>query len=41
MTPLDESSYFKQREKCKIYLKEDNLQLTGSFKIRGAFNKLQ
>lgn len=25
---------------CKLFLKPENLQITGSFKIRGAFNKL-
>ena len=25
---------------AKVFLKKENLQLTGAFKIRGAFNKL-
>lgn len=27
-------------DKCNLYLKPENLQITGSFKIRGAFNKI-
>ncbi|MFZ3064018.1 MAG: pyridoxal-phosphate dependent enzyme [Nitrospirota bacterium] len=26
--------------RCEVYLKAENLQKTGSFKVRGAFNKL-
>lgn len=27
-------------DECELYLKPENLQLTGSFKVRGAFNKI-
>jgi len=39
-TPLDESPYFSELTGAKVYMKLENLQLTGSFKLRGAFNKL-
>lgn len=39
-TPLDYSAYFSKLTGANVYLKLENLQLTGSFKLRGAFNKL-
>ena len=39
-TPLVKAPILSKDLNSEIYLKEDNLQLTGSFKIRGAFNKL-
>jgi len=39
-TPLEFSPYLSQVCKCNVYLKLESEQLTGSFKIRGAFNKL-
>ena len=39
-TPLDYSQYFSDLTGANVYLKLENLQLTGSFKLRGAFNKL-
>lgn len=39
-TPLDYSPYFSERTGANVYLKLENLQVTGSFKLRGAFNKL-
>jgi len=39
-TPLVKAPILSADLKSEIYLKEDNLQTTGSFKIRGAFNKL-
>jgi threonine dehydratase len=39
-TPLDPSLYFSERTGANVYLKLENLQHTGSFKLRGAFNKL-
>jgi len=39
-TPLVKAPILSSNLDAQIYLKEDNLQLTGSFKIRGAFNKL-
>jgi threonine dehydratase len=39
-TPLDHSPYFSEQTGANVYLKLENLQHTGSFKLRGAFNKL-
>jgi threonine dehydratase len=39
-TPLERSKTFSQIIKANVYLKEENLQSTGSFKIRGAYNKI-
>ena len=39
-TPLDHSLYFSQLTGADVYLKLENLQYTGSFKLRGAMNKL-
>lgn len=39
-TPLDYSPFFSERTGASVYLKLENLQHTGSFKLRGAFNKL-
>lgn len=39
-TPLDHSKTFSKLAKAEIYLKQENLQTTGSFKIRGAYNKI-
>jgi threonine dehydratase len=39
-TPLDHSPYFSELTGANVYLKLENLQYTGSFKLRGAFNKL-
>ena len=40
-TPLDRSRTFSDLVGCDVYLKLENLQKTGSFKLRGAFNKIQ
>jgi threonine dehydratase len=39
-TPLEYSPYLSELGKCRVYLKLENLQLTGSFKVRGAMNKI-
>ena len=39
-TPLDYSPLFSELSGANVYLKLENLQRTGSFKLRGAFNKL-
>jgi len=39
-TPLAYAPVLSKQLNAKIYLKKENLQLTGSFKIRGAFNKI-
>ncbi len=40
-TPLVYSSSFSSMIGAEVYLKTENLQKTGSFKVRGAFNKLR
>jgi len=39
-TPLDYSTTFSKLSGNKVYLKLENMQKTGSFKIRGAFYKI-
>lgn len=39
-TPLQSSSYFSKRSGSQVYLKPENLQKTGSFKIRGGYNAI-
>lgn len=39
-TPLDPSPFFSEITGCDVWLKLENLQQAGSFKQRGAFNKL-
>ncbi len=39
-TPLVPSTFLSLRMGSDVYLKMENLQLTGSFKVRGAMNKL-
>ena len=39
-TPLIHSSSFSAMTGAEVYIKAENLQKTGSFKVRGAFNKL-
>ena len=39
-TPLIYSNYFSSMTGAEVYLKAENLQKTGSFKVRGAFFKL-
>ena len=39
-TPLDESAIFSERTGAKFLLKGEHLQRTGSFKMRGAMNKV-
>ena len=39
-TPLTYAPILSKELNSSIYIKKENLQLTGSFKIRGAFNKL-
>ena len=40
VTPLTFSHHLYRKLNKKIYLKQENQQLTGSFKIRGAFHKM-
>ena len=39
-TPLEYSFYLSNTANCNVFLKLENLQHTGSFKFRGAMNKL-
>ena len=39
-TPIAYAPILSKKHKADIYLKKENLQLTGSFKLRGAFNKI-
>jgi threonine dehydratase len=39
-TPLEYSFLLSQRAGCQVYLKLENWQKTGSFKVRGAINKI-
>lgn len=40
-TPLVYSPTFSRMTGCQVYLKLENLQIGGSFKVRGATNKIQ
>jgi len=39
-TPLEPSATFSEMSGAEVWLKLENLQRTGSFKIRGAYNKI-
>lgn len=39
-TPLIYSDFYSKENKCSVYIKPENFQTTGSFKIRGAYNKI-
>ena len=39
-TPLERSKTFSEMADADVYLKLENLQTTGSFKLRGAYNKI-
>ena len=39
-TPLSFAPLLSNIAECEVYLKKENLQVTGAFKIRGAFNKI-
>lgn len=39
-TPLLYSDFYSKEYGCNVYIKPENLQNTGSFKIRGAYNKI-
>src|SRR5262245_8547540 len=39
-TPLDCSLHLSNISDCKVFLKLEHLQHTGSFKLRGALNKI-
>ena len=39
-TPLEHSPYLSRLGKCQVYLKLETIQFSGSFKFRGAVNKI-
>ena len=39
-TPVEFSPYLSQLGSCQVYLKLENIQISGSFKLRGAMNKI-
>lgn len=39
-TPLERSKSFSAMTGANVFMKLENLQSTGSFKVRGAYNKL-
>jgi len=39
-TRLIRSEFFSREHGCNVFMKPENLQRTGSFKIRGAYNKI-
>jgi threonine dehydratase len=39
-TPLAYAPYLSEMSGCEVHLKKENLQITGAFKIRGAYNKI-
>lgn len=39
-TPLAFAPYLSELTGCEVHLKKENLQVTGAFKIRGAYNKI-
>jgi threonine dehydratase len=39
-TPLEYSSFLSEQTGANVYLKQENLQITGSFKARGGLNKV-
>jgi threonine dehydratase len=39
-TPLSCAPHLSEKSGCHVYLKKENLQVTGAFKIRGAYNKI-
>ncbi len=39
-TPFSYAPLLSQMSGCEVFLKKENLQITGAFKLRGAFNKI-
>ncbi len=39
-TPFSYAPHLSDISGCEVYLKKENLQVTGAFKIRGAYNKI-
>jgi threonine dehydratase len=39
-TPMIESDFYSNEYDCEVYIKAENMQRTGAFKLRGAYNKI-
>jgi len=39
-TPFSYAPYLSEEAGCNVFLKKENLQITGAFKLRGAYNKI-
>jgi len=39
-TPFSHAPYLSEIADCNVFLKKENLQITGAFKLRGAYNKI-
>ena len=39
-TPFSYAPHLSEIAQCEVFLKKENLQVTGAFKIRGAYNKI-
>jgi threonine dehydratase len=39
-TPFSFAPYLSEIAECEVFLKKENLQVTGAFKMRGAYNKI-
>jgi threonine dehydratase len=39
-TPFSHAPYLSEITECNVFLKKENLQITGAFKLRGAYNKI-
>ncbi|WP_324170555.1 threonine ammonia-lyase [Sulfurimonas sp.] len=39
-TPLSYATHLSEISSCEVFIKQENLQVTGAFKIRGAYNKI-
>ena len=39
-TPFAYAPFLSEMSGCEVYLKKENLQSTGAFKLRGAYNRI-
>lgn len=39
-TPFSYATHLSEISSCEVFIKQENLQVTGAFKIRGAYNKI-
>ena len=40
-TPVEQALWLSPESGCEVFFKLENMQITGSFKVRGAFNKVR